>query len=189
LTDFGGGTFAYLLKPGAANGEPTHRICAQCYQKGQKSILHFLHRSSGQDYYKCQSCGDITSGIHVAPEASMLPRTATRSKAITIYFWIGTAVRPVSAQIFLQRSAFWTPHRYVLALPNLHFCCDFLYRADGSHAGHGLRPHCSSRASLNRCIVALAGGAWTAVPDWALALTEARSSPFLLVKVRFVSGI
>jgi hypothetical protein len=46
----------------------------------------------------------------------------------------------------------------------------------------------SSRASLNRCIVALAG-AWTAVPDWALALTEARSSPFLLVKVRFVSGI
>jgi hypothetical protein len=31
LTDFGAGTFAYLLKPEAANGEPTHRICARCF--------------------------------------------------------------------------------------------------------------------------------------------------------------
>ncbi len=41
LTDFGGGTFAYLLKPEAANGEPIHWLCANCYQKGRKSILQF----------------------------------------------------------------------------------------------------------------------------------------------------
>jgi len=69
LTDFGGGTFAYLLKPEAANGEPTHRICASCYQKGEKSILQFLHRSEGQDYYKCRGCGEQTFGIYIAPDA------------------------------------------------------------------------------------------------------------------------
>ena len=31
LTDFGGGTFAYALKPDKANGEPPHRICANCF--------------------------------------------------------------------------------------------------------------------------------------------------------------
>lgn len=39
LTDFGGGTFAYTLKPEAGEGEPAHSICAACYQKGHKSIL------------------------------------------------------------------------------------------------------------------------------------------------------
>jgi hypothetical protein len=28
LTDYGGGTFAYALKPEEAKGEPEHRICA-----------------------------------------------------------------------------------------------------------------------------------------------------------------
>ncbi len=59
LTDFGGGTFAYLLKPEATNGEPSHRICAQCYQKSEKSILQFLHRSYGQDYFKCHNLAGI----------------------------------------------------------------------------------------------------------------------------------
>jgi hypothetical protein len=67
LTDFGGGTFAYLLKAEAADGEPSHRLCAQCYQKNQKSILQFLHRSHGQDYYKCQNCGEQMFGVYSAP--------------------------------------------------------------------------------------------------------------------------
>jgi hypothetical protein len=57
LTDFGGGTFAYLLKPEESAGEPPHRICASCYQKGQKSILQFKHRSVySQDVCSCPSC-------------------------------------------------------------------------------------------------------------------------------------
>jgi hypothetical protein len=67
LTDFGDGTFAYLLKPEEARGEPPHRICAQCYQKDEKSILQFLHQSHGQDYFKCHSCGEQVFGTYAAP--------------------------------------------------------------------------------------------------------------------------
>lgn len=56
LTDFGGGTFAYLLKQEAANGEPIHRICAHCYEDGHRSVLQFSAKSSGQDYYDCPRC-------------------------------------------------------------------------------------------------------------------------------------
>jgi rubrerythrin len=57
LTDYGGGTFAYALKPEAAQGEPAHRICPACYQKRDVSILQFGFRTSGgQDKYNCPSC-------------------------------------------------------------------------------------------------------------------------------------
>jgi len=56
LTDFGGGTFAYLLKPEVANGEPAHRLCAHCHSEGHKAILQFSARSQGQDYYDCLRC-------------------------------------------------------------------------------------------------------------------------------------
>jgi hypothetical protein len=57
LKDFGGGTFAYQLKPSEAGGEPPHRICATCYEKGHRSILQFDFRTaSGQDRYDCHSC-------------------------------------------------------------------------------------------------------------------------------------
>ncbi len=50
LTDFGGGTFAYDLRMDAANGEPNHKLCANCVAKKVKSILQFQHRTSvGQD--------------------------------------------------------------------------------------------------------------------------------------------
>ena len=32
LIDFGGETFAYRLKADAANGEPPHRLCPDCFQ-------------------------------------------------------------------------------------------------------------------------------------------------------------
>ncbi len=57
LTDFGGETFAYVLKPSMGGGEPSHRICAACYQKGYKSILQFRHQTAtGQDKYACPAC-------------------------------------------------------------------------------------------------------------------------------------
>ena len=57
LTDFGGGTFAYALKEGMAKGEPPHRICAPCYEKGQKSILQFGNKTAfKQDSYTCPAC-------------------------------------------------------------------------------------------------------------------------------------
>ena len=57
LTDFGGETFAYVLKPSMSEGEPSHRICAACYQKRHKSILQFRHpTATGQDKYACPAC-------------------------------------------------------------------------------------------------------------------------------------
>ena len=57
LTDFGGNSFAYSLKPEAANGEPSHRICPTCYEKRSKSILQFKFRSAnGRDKYGCPAC-------------------------------------------------------------------------------------------------------------------------------------
>jgi hypothetical protein len=56
LTDYGGGTFAYALKPEEAQGEPEHRICAHCYESGHRALLQFSHKSGGQDYFDCLSC-------------------------------------------------------------------------------------------------------------------------------------
>lgn len=57
LHDHGSGTFAYVLKDGMENGEPPHKICANCCQKGEKSILQFQHNSSnGQTCYRCPNC-------------------------------------------------------------------------------------------------------------------------------------
>ena len=65
LTDFGGSTFAYSLKPEEAKGEPLHRICATCYQQGKKSILQFTHRSQGQEWFKCHGCrNQIALGVY-----------------------------------------------------------------------------------------------------------------------------
>jgi hypothetical protein len=61
LKDFGGNTFAYQLKPSEANGEPMHRACPNCYQKGHISILQFSHNESGQDWYTCVPCEDTRS--------------------------------------------------------------------------------------------------------------------------------
>src|SRR5690606_20042946 len=32
LRDYGGGTFAYELRPDQANGEPIHRLCPKCFE-------------------------------------------------------------------------------------------------------------------------------------------------------------
>ena len=57
LTDFGSGTFAYLLKSDMSSGEPEHRLCTACYQKGHKSILQFRYRTATkQDKFACPVC-------------------------------------------------------------------------------------------------------------------------------------
>ena len=56
LKDYGSGTFAYELKASEANGEPIHRTCATCFQKGRISVLQFTHSASNQDWYDCPAC-------------------------------------------------------------------------------------------------------------------------------------
>lgn len=69
LTDFGGNSFAYALKPEASNGEPAHRICPNCYEKGQKAILQFKFRSaaSGRDRWVCNGCSKEFEFGHPQP--------------------------------------------------------------------------------------------------------------------------
>jgi hypothetical protein len=57
LTDFGGNTLAYALKPEAASGEPSHRICPKCYEDQTKSILQYRTTTAyGQERYSCPNC-------------------------------------------------------------------------------------------------------------------------------------
>jgi hypothetical protein len=57
LKDYGGGTFAFELIPEKANGEPIHRACPNCFQKGQLSILQYKFRTAHQqDRYMCPGC-------------------------------------------------------------------------------------------------------------------------------------
>ena len=58
LTDYGSGSFAYSLKLEKANGEPMHKICANCYAKDQKSILQFRHTTADKrECVICNNCG------------------------------------------------------------------------------------------------------------------------------------
>jgi hypothetical protein len=57
LTDFGANSFAYALKPEAANGQPSHRICPNCYEKRQKAILQYKFVSAARrEMWKCSGC-------------------------------------------------------------------------------------------------------------------------------------
>ncbi len=57
LKGVGNGCFAYLLKPGMENGEPTHSICKTCYEQGRKSILDSrqVFRSRFLDCHSCKA--------------------------------------------------------------------------------------------------------------------------------------
>ncbi|MEO4040351.1 hypothetical protein AAFN47_01940 [Hoeflea sp. CAU 1731] len=57
LVDFGDGTFAHQLKEEAANGEPEHLLCPNCFSSKQKKILQFQHRTSDKRrQFHCNHC-------------------------------------------------------------------------------------------------------------------------------------
>lgn len=58
LTDLGDGQFAYALKEGTQPTEPSHNICANCYNRAEKSILQFESRNPGRHkVLVCHHCG------------------------------------------------------------------------------------------------------------------------------------
>lgn len=52
LEEISHGTFAYALKEEERDSEPTHHVCANCYNRGIKSILQSL----SPNVYKCDNC-------------------------------------------------------------------------------------------------------------------------------------
>jgi hypothetical protein len=79
LKDFGGGTFAYELKPAEAQGEPIHRICPACFERGSRSILQYDFRTAAQqDRYVCSSCKtQFEFGIRQERQVNRSSRRAT----------------------------------------------------------------------------------------------------------------
>lgn len=70
LHDFGDGRFTYQLKDGVEPPERTHHICADCYQRSQKSILQAETWFPGRaKVMTCKSCGStIYISGHPEPE-------------------------------------------------------------------------------------------------------------------------
>jgi hypothetical protein len=57
LRDDGGGTYAYELKGAPPSGEPPHRICPACYQKGEKGLLQSRGQNAWhQEMVQCTAC-------------------------------------------------------------------------------------------------------------------------------------
>lgn len=62
------GILMYRIKDAMRGSEPPHEICADCYQKGLKSLLHITGRGNGLTAYKCHACGfDERAGTFIAP--------------------------------------------------------------------------------------------------------------------------
>ncbi|MGL4286013.1 MAG: hypothetical protein ACRCVA_06710 [Phreatobacter sp.] len=85
LRDFGGGTYAYDLKPGEERGEPPHLLCARCFQADRKSILQFvLPGRDGRRIFECHACGKQSSLGKAVPQrfaAVVPPASAERQHA------------------------------------------------------------------------------------------------------------
>lgn len=57
LAEIAPGIVALSLKETMRNGEPFHRICADCAANGRKFYLQQHIRGSNFDQYKCSGCG------------------------------------------------------------------------------------------------------------------------------------
>jgi len=60
--------FTYALKHASANGEPPHWLCANCHNKGIKSILQFFYEVNGVNSHICHCCkSEIKANSQVLP--------------------------------------------------------------------------------------------------------------------------
>jgi hypothetical protein len=56
----GRGEFAYVIKKSEQHSEPTHAICANCYQQEKKSILQWSGRGyDSETHWKCPVCDNL----------------------------------------------------------------------------------------------------------------------------------
>jgi hypothetical protein len=54
------GSFAYALKKAVSEGEPSHYICANCYENGKRSIMQATQKTSAfgaKTCFVCRICG------------------------------------------------------------------------------------------------------------------------------------
>lgn len=78
LTHLPPGAYVYILTAEAANGEPTHYICATCYEAGKKAILQSKGAIQGIETLHCNRCGsEVRHGT----------RTPLQRRAISSAVW------------------------------------------------------------------------------------------------------
>lgn len=57
LTELTSGVFAYMVKSGMENGEPSHYLCANCFSQREKTILHLDDPGTMvRCFYFCPRC-------------------------------------------------------------------------------------------------------------------------------------
>jgi len=56
LTEICPGVVNFTIKKGHENGEPFHRLCANCFSKKQKGYLQQVDFNGHGTHYKCGSC-------------------------------------------------------------------------------------------------------------------------------------
>ncbi len=89
LRDAGRGAFAYMQKSGVNTGEPPHWLCANCFNKRQKSLLQFRGQNqmpggprTETSRYGCDSCaGAIIVGYAVNPQTLVAKAASPASGA------------------------------------------------------------------------------------------------------------
>jgi hypothetical protein len=64
LTEVGPRVFTYVMKPEASGTEPSHWICASCYQNGKKSVLQGSESAMSGWMHTCLACDlEIRTGF------------------------------------------------------------------------------------------------------------------------------
>src|SRR5260370_35297808 len=69
LKNVGRGSFAYVRKKDAQPSEPSHWLCAQCYQNSKKSILQYHHAAD----YRCHVSDSSPCGEKIRVDSSVSP--------------------------------------------------------------------------------------------------------------------
>jgi hypothetical protein len=70
LAQIAPGIVCYMLKPEMRSAEPTHRLCANCYAKGNKAFLQQHLSGPSLDRFKCNACGESFDVHKGSPSSS-----------------------------------------------------------------------------------------------------------------------
>lgn len=73
LKNIGGGAFGYMPKKGMDEGEPPHWLCANCFDRGHRSVLQFqksvTDKGAPIDLYRCNDCkGELAVPYRIRPK-------------------------------------------------------------------------------------------------------------------------
>ncbi|MGJ0514093.1 hypothetical protein [Methylocystis sp.] len=58
LAEIASGIVCYEPKEGMRDGEPPHRLCANCYAAGQKRFLQAVQNGPSFYRFRCNACGE-----------------------------------------------------------------------------------------------------------------------------------